>query len=159
MNNQLELAEATTQAEEVLLGAILIDSCGDGTNEAIKKVSAIVEPKDFRGCIVSDPVERWVWRARFFYAMTKCTLPPHEVNLANKLTELGLLLKHDVQLMAHCVSLVPCSLDYLHYAKAVKDYSIQRQVKYWAEKGNLQKINELTSVKTRKGFEINYEQS
>ena len=152
-NNQLEITEATVQAEEVLLGAILIDSAGDGTNEAIQKVKAIIEPADFRGCIPTDTPERWVWRARLFYAMTQCTLPPHVVNLANKLTELDLLQEHDVQLMAHCISQVPCSLDYPHYAKAVKDYSIQRQVKQYANNGDIDKLRNLTQSKYTGGVE------
>ena len=153
VNDPLEITQATIQAEEILLGAILIDSSGDGSTKAIKDVAAILKPEDFRGCIPTDKLEHWVWRARFFYAMTQCELPPHPVNLANKLAEMGLLQKHDISLMSHCVSCVPCSLDYPHYAKAVKDYSIQRQIKYHANLGNIDKLRNLTQTNFTGGVE------
>jgi hypothetical protein len=153
-NDPLEISEATSQAESVLLGAILIESAGDGSNEAIRKISTVIKPSDFRGCNPTDKPEHWVWRARFFYAMTKCTLPPHSVNLANKLAELELLQRHDVSLMAHCIWQVPCSLDYMHYAKAVKDYSIRRQIEYYASKGDIKQLHRLTKPEYEDGIKL-----
>jgi len=143
-NYQPEVTGAIYDSEECLLGSILIESTR-GTNEAIREVSKLVEPGDFLGCMISDPPDRWTWRARMYYAMLQCELPPHTVNVAKKMVELEILHDKDLSLMAHCVAVVPCSLDYLHYARAVKDYSLQRKVKYHAAKGNFKRLNELTS--------------
>jgi replicative DNA helicase len=142
-NYQPEVSEAIAESEEALLGSILIESTR-GTDEAIRKVSQIIEPWDFRGCVKTDKPERWVWRARIFYAMTLCELPPHQINVANKMFNLGILQNGDCALMSHLISVVPCSLDYMDYAKAVKNYSVKRQVKYLAERGDLKGLHKLT---------------
>jgi len=143
LNNQLEVNTATEDAEESLLGAILIQSTG-GSRQAIDAVMDIIRPWDFRGCVATDKPWMWIWRARVFYAMTLCESSPHIINVAHKLAELNLLEPYDCSLMAQCESNTPCSLDYLDYAKAVKDYSVKRQIKELSDKGDIEGIRELT---------------
>lgn len=147
------LYEITTNTEECLIGSILLES-SLLNNQAIKEVMQIIEPYDFTGCVREHKPWQWVPIARIYFAMTKCELPPHRINVALQLANMNILQAKDVPLMDWCEIVTPCSLDYMHYAKAVKEYSIKRQVKHYAEKGNLKKVNELTMVKTRKGFEI-----
>jgi hypothetical protein len=140
--NQLELSEATEQAEEALIGAILIQSTG-GFRHVIDEVAPILQPWDFRGCTRTDRPDRWIWRARVFYAMLQCELAPHIINVSHKLFELNMLEVMDCSLMMSCAANVPCSLDYMDYARAVKDYSIKRQAKYYANKGDLEKLGQV----------------
>ncbi len=143
MNYQPEVTGATDEAEEALIGAVLIQSSVDG-GEAIRKVSAALEPFDFKGCRRDQKPWQWVRNARIYYAMTQCTLPPHQINVAHKMMELGILQEYDCSWLAHCVAATPCSLDYLDYAEVIKDYSLRRQVKGLAEKGDLSGIRKLT---------------
>lgn len=153
LTDQTTISISASEAEDCLLGSILIESCR-GDNEAIRKVSNILQPWDFKGCSQSDKPAYWATNPKIYYAMLKCDLPPHIIAVSRKLVELDLLdIKHPAY-MRHLEYSVPCSLDYLHYARAVKEYSLQRQVKYHAEKGNFGRINELTKVTGRKGFEI-----
>lgn len=110
-----ELLTANSQAEESLLGAILIEST-DGTRDTIEEVSKIITASDFRDFRCS----------RIFSAMQQCSLPPHQINTARSLHEINKLEKNDCAYLCHLVSICPCSLDYLDYAKAVKEYSNQR---------------------------------
>ncbi len=151
-NYQPEVTEAVELAEESLIGAILIESTR-GTNEAIRKVSAIVEPWDFRGCLKIDKPERWIWRARIYHAMTLCERPPHIINVAHKMIELNIFHNMDAALMQHCIAGTPCSLDYMDYARTVKDYSIKRRVKYYADKGDINKLQSITNTKFTGGVD------
>ena len=134
---------ARFEAEESLLGAILIQSCANDRS-VINQVSQIVEIIDFEGCFLKVNPFNWPVHARVFYAMLKCDNPPHEINTASSMNTLGILKIHDCVHLAHYVSICPCSLDYLDYAKAVRQYSIKKQVKYYADKGDFIKLNQLT---------------
>jgi hypothetical protein len=120
-----ELFAVAFDAEEALLGAILIESCR-GTDQAIRKVGRILEPQDFTGCVPTDKPDRWPKNARIFYGMLNCSAPPHAINLANSMVNLGVFQIDDPALMRYCERIVPCSLDYMDYARCVKDYSDRR---------------------------------
>lgn len=143
-NDNIAVSIAATDAEECLLGAILIESCR-GTKEAIQKASMILNPLDFKGVYPGDSPQRWARNARIFLAMSKCELPPHVINTALQLVKLNLFDIHDADYMRHCEYLVPCSLDYMDYAQAVKYYSTQRQAKYYVEKGDIKNLNRITN--------------
>jgi len=115
----------TIQAEEALLGAILIESTR-GDREAIDATSSIITLADFKGYLASQVTERQPIRSRIFYAMVKSNNPPHQIATAQTMNKLGLLQSGDCAYLCRLVSLCPCSLDYMDYAKAVKDYSHQR---------------------------------
>jgi hypothetical protein len=153
MNYQPEVTQATEEAEDSLIGAILVQSSA-GQMEAIRDVKQFLEPWDFRGCLPNDKPERWVWRGRIYYAMTLLDIPPNEINVALKMEQLGILQDKDCSLLCHCVWLCPCSLDYLYYAKAVKEYSMKRQAKYYADKGDLKGLNKVMSKSHYKGLQI-----
>ena len=123
-----EQLEATTQAEEALLGAILIESTR-GDREAIDIISGIVTLADFKGYLASQPTERQSIHSRIFYAMVKSDNPPHQIVTAQTMNKLGLLQNGDCAYLCRLVSFCPCSLDYMDYANAVKDYSQQRDGK------------------------------
>lgn len=150
-NYQPEVTGAIEEAEEALIGAILIESVR--SDKAIHEVSKLIEPWDFRGCLKSDKPDRWVWRGRIYYAMTLCDRP-HIINVAHKMIELDIFHALDASLMSHCEAGVPCSLDYMDYARVVKDYSIKRQAKYYADKGDIEKLKQLPIMNMRRGFEI-----
>lgn len=143
MNDQPEVTGATTEAEESLIGAILLESAYDDGN-AIRQIKQIIEPWDFNGCTKSDKPWQWIWRARIYYAMTLCEVPPTEIIVTHKLIDLNMLQKEDRALLSHCVWVTPCSLDYLIYAGVVKDYSIRRQAKYLADRGDIEGMRRIT---------------
>jgi len=152
-NYQPEVTGVIEQTEECLLGCILAQARLYHEN-VIDKVSKIIRPSDFRGCIETDKLDRWVWRARLYYGMLKCENPPSPVTLAHKMIELNIFHNLDASLMAHCEYEVGCSLDYMEYAHLVKDYSIKRQAKYYADKGDIAKLKQMPFMNTRRGFEI-----
>ncbi len=121
-----EISSATVQAEEALLGAILIEST-HGDRQAIQAVLAIVSPSDFYGYYEKQALVRQTRHARIFYAMTKTERPPHQITTAQEMNRLGILQSGDCAYLCHLVSMCPCSLDYVDYAKAVREYSLQRQ--------------------------------
>ncbi len=112
----IEEVDATLQAEESLLGAILIES-SDNSTQAISEVNKIVKSEDFYG------VDR---NSRVFEAMLR-TEHPHQIGVAQTLYRNGKLASGDISYLCHLVFQCPCSLDYLDYAKAVKTYSLARQ--------------------------------
>jgi len=121
-----EETEATIQAEESLLGAILIESAYAGNRDAINRARDIISPGNFYGYLPGKAINQQSQRARIFYAMVQSESPPHQVETARTLNQLGLLQTGDVALLCHLVSVCPCSLDFEDYAKAVKDYSLCR---------------------------------
>jgi hypothetical protein len=106
----------------------------------------VVSPGDFSGCYSKDSPDRWPVNARIFYAMTKCEYPPHIINIQREMIELNMLHNADIARMHHCISVTPTCLDLMYYAKAVKEYSLKRQAKYYAEKGDLKRLNQITQV-------------
>jgi replicative DNA helicase len=112
VNDSSEITIATTDAEESLIGAILIEST-TGTREAINKVALQLHGEDFRD----------YFNKKIFDAMTKCPLPPHQINVARQLHADKTLENGMVAHLCHCVSICPCSLDYMDYAQAIKRYS------------------------------------
>jgi len=106
-----EYLTATIDAEDFLIGALLVESAGS-TREAINKVSSIIKPETFH-------VER---NRRIYDAMLTCQLPPHQINVAKEMHSRGILENGDCSHLCFTVSLVPCSLDYIDYALAVKYY-------------------------------------
>ncbi len=111
-----ELLTATYDAEDSLIGSILIDSsCGHV--EAIRKVRNIVAPDDFQ-----QSIDRLIYAA-----MLSCEVP-HQINVAHEMVRLGTLVDGAIAHMSLCVS-TTTGLEYLDYAKAVREYSLNRQGK------------------------------
>jgi replicative DNA helicase len=142
-NYQPEITGATVEAEEALLGAIMIQSAG-GSSETIHQVSAVLEPADFLACLRWEKPDRWPRRARVFYAMTQCENSPHQVNVALKMVQLNILQDGDCVQLCCYVASCPCSLDFMDYARAIRDYSIKRQAKELANKGDFNGLRRLT---------------
>jgi len=145
MNDRCSKTAAEQEAEESLLGAILLESSAS-SKESIRKVSPVVHYSDFFGFNPGHDKQPKLWpvNSRIFYAMTQCPDPPHQINTALQMDRLGILQDYDIAYMQHLVVICPCPLDYLDYAKAVKEYSTKRLVKYHAGKGNLRAIRNLT---------------
>lgn len=144
-----ESETAAYTAEENLLGAVMIQSSfGDKT--AIEAVSLILETIDFEGCFLKDKPYIWPPHARVYYAMLYCENSPHQVNVALQMDKLGILRLEDCAHLAYYIRMTPCSLDYLDYANAVKEYSTMRQVKYHADKGNFEKLNQILNKNQNK---------
>lgn len=141
-NYEPEVTQAVEEAEQALLGSIFLLSSG-GQTKAIKEVSKIVAPFDFRGCVKTNRPDQWIWTARIYYAMLECQGAPHIINVAKKMIDLDILQDNDCSLMQHCIYLTPCALDYLDYAKIVKDESIKRSARYYAQKGEIKKLRQL----------------
>lgn len=113
------ITEATLEAEECLIGSILIESATYGTRQSIIQAVEYVSPLDFY-----SEQHRVI-----FEAMIKCPKPPHIINTAMQMQSEGTLTPKLPAHLRHCISVVPCSLDYLDYARAVKQYSDSRQGK------------------------------
>ncbi len=117
-----EVFIATKEAEEALLGAILIESASAGTRDAIKEVSNIIVVSDFEDGQFHDGL-----RSRIYAAMLSCLEVPHQINVALELERTDKLHKGDCAYLCHLVSVCPCSLDYMDYAQAVISYSDKRK--------------------------------
>ena len=115
LNNSGELLRATQDAEDSLIGSLLIEST-KGNREAIEQSIKLCLPTSFY--FEND--------RRLYQAMISCQAPPHQINTANELSTHNNLQTDDCSHMSYCISIVPCSLDYLHYARCVASYSSQR---------------------------------
>lgn len=135
---------ATEDAEQILLGAILIDATG-GNRDVIVNIATILQPQDFRGCSVNDKPLYWSINPRIYYAMLQTPDPPNIITVSLQLVKLNLFNLKYPAYMAECEYKCPCSLDWEYYAKAVKEYSLRRQARYYANKGDLQKVHEITT--------------
>lgn len=125
MNSKGEIIEATYNAEECLIGAILIEST-DGTRNAINQIATILAPEEF----YSDQ------HSLIYTAMLRCPLPPHQINTARQMLADKTLEDGVCSLLCQCVSVTPSSLDYFDYAMAVKRYSEHRSgIKHTPVKG------------------------
>jgi len=111
-NNSSEILQASLDAEDALIGSILIEST-DGTRGAINQVAGVIKPADFYTEMDRD----------IFSAMLSCPLPPHQINTAHQMLADNTLGTGSISHMSFCISITPCSLDYLDYAEAVKRYS------------------------------------
>ena len=111
-----EINWAADQAEDCLIGSILIES-SDGSKTAIDAVRHIVSPADFRQFI-----DRLI-----FTAMLSCSDPPHEVNTARQMVQMKILEDGCISHMAYCQSVVGSCFAYRDYAKAVREYSQRRE--------------------------------
>ena len=137
-------AVATEDAEQVLIGAILIDAAG-GNRDTINQIATILQPWNFQGCSKNDKPLYWSVNPRIYYAMLQTSDPPNIISVSLQLVKLNLFdLKYPAY-MAECQYKCPCSLDWEYYAKAVKEYSLQRQARYYANKGDLKKVHQVTS--------------
>ena len=124
-------ARAHELAEESLLGAILISP------EIITEVAKTIRPSDFRGGESSR-------NARIYKAMTECE-HPDQISVARKLQELKLLVLHDCAYLRHLVSVCPMSLDYPYYVEAVLKYAVDRNSRYYLDKGEYDKAQDTLS--------------
>lgn len=105
--------EATYQAEESLIGSLLLMS---GSRKPIEEVVALLTPGDFLHFFTRD----------CFAAMINADGPPNQIIVAHELQRAGKLKAGDCASLAELVAKCPSPLDYLHYAKTVKEYSLQR---------------------------------
>ncbi len=108
--------EATLNAENALLGAILIDSAFSRNRKAISEVATILTPKDFLE-------ERC---SRIYEAMIKCEGIPHQIHIGKQLVDSGKAKAGDMAHMSYCITGCPCSLDYMEYAESVVYYAMRR---------------------------------
>jgi len=115
-NIPIEISTATQDAEEALIGAILVEA-SDGTKDFVVDISCIVSASDFK-----DELNQQIYKA-----MLNCSEAPHQINVARKMVELGVLGKYAIAHMSHCISVSPNSMDYIDFAKAVKYYSELRR--------------------------------
>lgn len=114
MNDPRTISLATIEAEEQLIGAILIDA-STGSKEGVNTARATLTPADFRQTI----------HQQIFSAMLACTEAPHQINTARQMAAMGTLAGDVVAHLSHCIS-VTGGLDYEAYAQAVKEYSQRR---------------------------------
>lgn len=119
-----ELSTATNIAEQALIGSLLIEGACQNA-KAILEVRKLVAETDFRGYYENSSIINQIIHTRIFHAMLLCQYP-HQINVANKMNELGILKSSDCAYMSECIARVPCSLDYIQYARSVKDYSLRR---------------------------------
>lgn len=118
-----ELREATLMAESQLLGAIMIQSAYKDNSEAINYCRALLKPDDFLDHQYKDPMNL---HSRIFHAMLACDMPCHQIGVAIRMSELDILRTHDIAELIGMIADNECSLDYEHYAQAVKRFSEQR---------------------------------
>lgn len=140
--------QARREAEESLLGAILIESAG-GNMECISRVKCLVIPEDFMDCHESHNLH-----SRIYQAMINSSKAPHQINVAQNMADINTLQKFDCAEMSHMISNVPCSLDYMDYAEAVHHYGVQDRIEYHARKGQFHQVQkDLAGAIRYKGYE------
>ena len=110
-----EVLTATREAERGLLGAILIQA--SYTENVIGEVKSLVSPDDFLDAKQFDNKH-----SRIFKAMCECQ-QPHQINVAQQMNRQGTLKPGDCAYLSYLVSNCPCSLDYLSYAQAIREYA------------------------------------
>lgn len=116
-----ELRVGTIDAERALLGCILIYS-SDGATEAIDHCRQHLTPDDFLDNQYKDPHNI---HSRIYQAMLQCSAP-HQLQVAQKLSELKLLRTKDISYLSYCIETAPCGLAYDDYCQVVKQYSLER---------------------------------
>lgn len=121
VKNTSEIFEAIRQAEEALLGAILIESSYSAN--PVYEIKFIVSASDFLDHNKYDNRH-----SRIYQAMLNCDRP-QQINVAIEMARQGTLKPRDCAHLSHCIAMCPCSLDYLSYAKVVKEYSLIRNGK------------------------------
>ena len=127
-NDPSAVHEATLEAENCLIGAILINSDGDEDRKTINAVVFIVNPKDFWDFDERYPVNNYQCQnGRIYSAMLTCKGSPHIVNVAKELVTRGLLKSGDLSHLSHCTAICPMSLDWQDYAVSVRYYSQLRK--------------------------------
>lgn len=115
MNNNTEILMSTYQAEDCLIGSILVES-SYGSRVAINEVSKIITPEHF-----IYHLDRIIYTA-----MLSCSLAPHELNVAHQLFAMNMLEDGVIPHMCRCVS-VTLGLLYMEYASVVKSYAEARR--------------------------------
>jgi len=119
-----EIAEARREAEEALLGAILIESAFKGVSESVRAASKLVRPEHFLGYYDKQPMSRQPKRVRIYQAMLDCESPPHQITVAHQLFNTETLIAGDCAYLCHLVAVCPCSLDFESYALAIVGYAV-----------------------------------
>ncbi len=111
-----ELFEARRQAEQALLGALLIEGACQNT-QAISDVKKILSPQDF----LDTPFYKGL-HGRIFEAMTHLEFP-HQIAVAEELNNTGKLMKGDCAYLVGLVADCPCSVAYMDFAQTILNYS------------------------------------
>ena len=142
----VEEVQAARQAEENLLGAILVDaSDGEADRHFIDAIAFIVKPFDFMGFDNRYPVNSWQCQnGRIYSAMLTCKGAPHSVNVAAELSRRGLLKQGDLSQLSHCIAELPTHLDWNDYAVAVRYYSQLRNSVKGEERLNQRTVGGVT---------------
>ncbi len=106
--------EAVLASEKALLGAILL--WGTHSKDALNDIVPIVQVTDF-----AIPTHQ-----RIYKAMLQCNLP-HELAVAQQLSQTSNLQKGDVAYLVSLEAFCPSCMDYLEYARQVATYASHRQ--------------------------------
>jgi replicative DNA helicase len=146
------LRQLREQAEHHLLGALLIRGAFDPQGDEIREVSELIVPKDFSDYQRDPPHNQ---HFRIFVAMQTLASQGKSINqvtVAQKLYE-TIDQSHggdksncdvsDIAEMCGMVSECECSLEYMEYATAIRQYSLKRTIDYLTSKGELDKVAEL----------------
>ena len=111
--NEIDLREATYEAEYSLLGAILLMS---ENTDALKQCLKITPPSDFLNYHYGE----------IYQAMNDAAGPPNQIVVAHELVRMGKFVAGDCALLSEMVARCPSPLDFIHYARVVHEYSLQR---------------------------------
>ena len=121
-----EYFTAVYQAEEALIGSILIDP------DWISQVKEIVKPNYFHNGT----------HKKIFTAMIECD-HPDQIMTAQKMIDQGTLEAGVIAQMSGMIATTPTSLDCMYYAEAVRNYAAQRYVDYYTGKGEMEKAQQV----------------
>jgi replicative DNA helicase len=117
--NLIETFNANYQAEEFVLGAILIQS-SDGSRETINEIRYLLKPEYFTDFSRYNPLH-----SRIYEAMLNCEGAPHIINVMRQLSKMGNLKTGDINILEHCLSLNFNSFEYLSFANAIREYAFK----------------------------------
>ena len=112
-----ERIDAVEQAEQAVLGSILVDSSFHVDRQMLTEVAKILRPADFR----------WPQHQRIYAAMLSCRESPNQIIVAEELNTQGKLETGDCAYLSHCIVVTPTSLDCLDYAEVVRRYALERR--------------------------------
>ena len=114
-NDTPEINQLVRESEEALLGSILINSA-NGDRTVVEELKGFISPIDFH-----DYRNR-----RIYKAMSDLKTCPHQINVAQELYLTKQLQEYDCSYLCHLIAQCPTWMDYLDYAKIVKDFSLRR---------------------------------
>ena len=151
-DKELESGLWQAYCEEQVLGAVMLECYDIATTgkTLVPQTLELLRPEYFHDFSMG----KTAFRARIFKAMQGCyeeygTVEP--LTLSHYLKKTEQYHSGDIESLRWIITNTMCSLDAPHYAVIVKENGIKRMVKYYTEKGMMDKAREVLGDGLAKG--------